>query len=63
LLPNRKIIHKINIFYAIGVAFGKNNDLPSFSWDPDLTSDSGIPLLIVHFPDGGQDDAAILNRY
>ncbi len=50
-----------NFFKGVAIA-ESDDDLPSFSWDPDLKSPSGIPLLIVHFPDGGKDDVAILNR-
>ena len=37
--------------------------LPSFNWDPSLTSPTGVPLLNIKFPDGGKDDAAFLDHY
>ena len=46
----------------LGLANCNEGLLPSFSWDNDHLSDDGIPHLKVHFPDGGNDDTAILRR-
>ncbi len=49
-------------FRSKGVAKSNNDGLTSFSWDPELKSSTGVPLLIIHFPDGRPDDVAILTR-
>jgi hypothetical protein len=37
--------------------------VPSFSWSTTDKSEYGVPLLVVHFPDGGPDDVALLSRF
>jgi hypothetical protein len=36
-------------------------NLPSFKWLSNL-SPGGVPLLDVHFPDGGPDDTVVLSK-
>jgi hypothetical protein len=40
-----------------------NDVLPSFTWDSAHNSSYGVPQLIIHFPDGGANDAALLNWF
>ena len=54
---------KNKIFVCVTASGSTNGTLPSFSWDPTNLSPDGVPLLIVHFPDGGPDDAAILTPH
>ncbi len=37
--------------------------LPSFTWDSAHNSSYGVPQLIIHFPDGGANDSALLNKF
>ncbi len=39
------------------------NVLPSFTWDSVDNSSYGVPQLIIHFPDGGANDSALLNWF
>ncbi len=44
----------------IAICFAKK---PSFNWLNDRTSETGIPLLQVNFPDGNQKDYIHFKRY
>ena len=40
-----------------------DGNLPSFTWDRHHNSYFGVPILIIQFPDGGDDDSALLRIF
>ena len=51
-----------NPLTAITEGFPKNNGNPSFEWIGKPSSDEALKLKIS-FPDGGEDDVAVLQRF
>lgn len=46
----------------MAAAYPKNDGNPIFEWIGRLSSDE-VPRLKIIFPDGGEDDIAVLQRY
>ena len=49
-------------FFSKGFADSSSDLAPAFTWSNIESSADGIPILTVHFPDGGFD-AALLKRF
>lgn len=49
--------------YFLGSLVASQTSLPTFQWLNEFAPFSTVPLLKISFPDGNQDDFAILKSY